>query len=133
MHDMAEDDLDPFPFHIANVALHAGVTCLLYLLALRLCMLRDARDTLALSTAEHVPCADPDEGLGAPEDTRRQRAAAAEAGLRQRRGSLADLGRLPQRQTTGCMQDLHRGMPRGSLGLAASPLLGSHSGRACTA
>ena len=42
VHDTSEDDLDPFPFHICNVAMHAAVTCLVYLLAMRLCRVRDA-------------------------------------------------------------------------------------------
>lgn len=135
VHDMAEDDLDPLPFHIANVALHSVVTCLLYLLALRMCMIRDASNLTAPSTAEHVLHVDPDEGLGAPEDARQQWVAPAGAGLRQRRCSLAEIDRLPPRRNTGCMQHLHRGKQQGSPGLAASScwvcLQGSHGLWAC--
>ena len=51
LHDMSDDDLDPLPFHVTNVALHGGVTCLVYVLALCLCAARHARAREALPAA----------------------------------------------------------------------------------
>ncbi|KAK9908411.1 hypothetical protein WJX75_007517 [Coccomyxa subellipsoidea] len=59
LHDNSDADLDPLPFHVSNVFMHALVTCLLYLLALRL-----------------------HQGTG------KKKKGSAEGGLRQRRGSM---------------------------------------------
>ena len=51
LHDSSDgrDDLDPVSFHFCNMVGHAVVTCLLYLLAVRLSTIRDS---LARSAAK---------------------------------------------------------------------------------
>ena len=56
MHDSSDgrDDLDPVSYHFCAVIFHAIVTCLVYLLATRLCTVRDA---LASSAKAPPPAA----------------------------------------------------------------------------
>ena len=56
MHDSSDgrDDLDPVSYHFCAVVFHAIVTCLVYLLATRLCTVRDA---LADSAKASLPAA----------------------------------------------------------------------------
>ena len=56
MHDSSDgrDDLDPVSYHFCAVVFHAIVTCLVYLLATRLCTVRDA---LAASAKASPPAA----------------------------------------------------------------------------
>ena len=56
MHDSSDgrDDLDPVSYHFCAVIFHAIVTCLVYLLATRLCTVRDA---LASSAKVFSPAA----------------------------------------------------------------------------
>ena len=56
MHDSSDgrDDLDPVSYHFCAVIFHAIVTCLVYLLATRLCTVRDA---LAASAKASLPAA----------------------------------------------------------------------------
>ena len=93
-HDLSEEGLDPFPFHIANVALHAAVTGLVYALALRLIGLRDAWARPAPPkpySGVHAEAA-AGSAAAAAQSSRQQREQKGDAsapGLRQRRGSAA--------------------------------------------
>ena len=87
LHDSSGGDLDPLPFHVSNVFLHGVVTCLLYMLALRLCM---TRDSLVFPTVSATSRGLHREGDAAGIDAMqlsygRKKKSGAEAGLRQRR------------------------------------------------
>ncbi len=89
LHDNSDADLDPLPFHVSNVFLHAVVTCLLYLLALRLCVARDSLVfplTGSVSSGLHRD-ADAADGGARHAGTGKKRKGSAEGGLRQRRST----------------------------------------------
>jgi len=89
LHDNSGDELDPLPFHISNVFMHAVVTYLVYLLALRLCVARDSLvfpSTAAAGNGLHRD-GDPAEGFGTGAKQPKKRKGGADTGLRQRRSS----------------------------------------------
>eukprot|EP00884_Botryococcus_braunii_P010950 jgi/Botrbrau1/19857/Bobra.0124s0090.2 len=66
--NVGQDDargLDPFPFHLANVLVHALVTCIVYRLALKLSLMREGGEA-SLPPEADVP--DPGQQLGALTD-----------------------------------------------------------------
>lgn len=87
--DSSEDDLDPFPFHICNVAMHAAVTCLVYLLAMRLCRERDAPLVSGLWQHRHGDSPFEEIGAGRQQEDWGNRKGAARNGLRHRRSSVS--------------------------------------------
>lgn len=89
LHDSSGNELDPLPFHICNVFMHAVVTYLVYLLALRLCVARDSLvvpSTAAAGSGLHRE-GDPAEGFGTGTKQPKKRKGGADTGLRQRRSS----------------------------------------------
>ncbi|BDA47605.1 probable protein O-mannosyl-transferase TMTC4 [Coccomyxa sp. Obi] len=85
--DSSDDDLDPFPFHVCNVAMHAAVTCLVYLLAMRLCNQRDAPLISGSWQHRHGDSPFGESGAGRQQGGWANRKGAARDGLRQRRSS----------------------------------------------
>lgn len=87
LHDSSGDDLDPLPFHVSNVFLHAVVTCLLYMLALRLSMSRDSLVFPIVSAPSRGPHRDRDAAASDAMQLSngKKKKSGAEAGLRQRR------------------------------------------------
>ncbi|CAL8469470.1 g9011 [Coccomyxa elongata] len=88
LHDSSGDDLDPLPFHVSNVFLHAVVTCLLYMLAIRLCMARDSLVFPMVTARSSGPHRDGD--AAASDDATqlsngRKKKSGAKSGVRQRR------------------------------------------------
>ncbi|CAL8471954.1 g11496 [Coccomyxa elongata] len=108
--DSSEDDLDPFPFHICNVAMHAAITCLVYLLAMRLCRDRDAPLISGLWQHRHGDSPFEEDGAGRQQEDWGDRKGAARNGLRNRRSSVSAEHTGP----TGMQQKLSCGDEKGA-------------------
>jgi hypothetical protein len=103
-------DLDPLPFHICNVAMHAIVTCALYVLALRLCTVRDSlmpSATIGGGTGlhRHGDMLEVHGGSKRMHGNVKKKGSGVEGGLRQRRSTIPtdafDLESTSQRSRKG--------------------------------